>query len=224
MRKIIAEFLGTFILVFFGTGTAVFMSLSPDNSVGTLGVAIAFGLTIIAAAYAIGDISGGHLNPAVSLGMFLDKRLSLINLFIYTISQTMGAIFATFLIWSISSTLKTDLGQYGANLPGDLSLSGAFLVEVILTFVFVFIVLSVTTTKFIAPNLAVLVIGFTLTMVHLIGIPLTGTSVNPARSIGPALFTGGEALSTLWIFILAPLLGAVIAALTHKILRKPNIQ
>ena len=106
MRKIIAEFLGTFILVFFGTGTAVFMSLSPDNSVGTLGVAIAFGLTIIAAAYAIGDISGGHLNPAVSLGMFLDKRLSLINLFIYTISQTMGAIFATFLIWSISSTLK----------------------------------------------------------------------------------------------------------------------
>ena len=100
--------------------------------------------------------------------------------------------------------IKTDLDQYGANLPGDLSLSGAFLVEVILTFVFVFIVLSVTTTKFIAPNLAVLVIGFTLTMVHLIGIPLTGTSVNPARSIGPALFTGGEALSTLWIFILAP--------------------
>lgn len=222
MKKLVAEFIGTFILVFFGTGTAVFMNLNPENSVGTLGVAIAFGFTVIAAAYAIGHISGGHLNPAVSLAMYLDKRLSLIDFLIYTIFQILGAIVASFLIWLILSTLQVELSEYGANLPGDLSLLGAFIVECVLTFVFVFVVLSVTNTKFIAPSLAVLVIGFTLTMVHLVGIPLTGTSVNPARSIGPALFTGGEALSTLWIFIFAPLVGAIIATVVYKVLETSN--
>lgn len=219
MKKYLSELLGTFVLVFFGTGTAVMASLNPDNNVGIFGIAFAFGLTVIAAAYAIGDISGGHLNPAISFAMFLDKRLSFKDFAIYSVFQTLGALLATTLIWAILKSFKTEIPfSYGANAPADLTLWGAFLVEAILTFVFVFVVLSVTKTKFIAPSLAVLVIGFTLTMVHLIGIPLTGTSVNPARSIAPALFTGGEALSTLWIFIVAPLVGAAVAAVTHNYL------
>lgn len=217
MKKYLSELLGTFVLVFFGTGTAVMASLTSDNNVGIFG--IAFGLSVIAAAYAIDDISGGHLNPAISFAMFLDKKLSFKDFAIYSVFQTIGALLATTLIWAILKSFKTEIPfSYGANAPGDLTIWGAFLVEVILTFVFVFVVLSVTKTKFIAPSLAVLVIGFTLTMVHLIGIPLTGTSVNPARSIAPALFTGGEALSTLWIFIVAPLVGAAVAAVTHNYL------
>ncbi|WP_205757146.1 MIP/aquaporin family protein [Macrococcoides goetzii] len=219
MKKYLSELLGTFVLVFFGTGTAVMATLNPDASVGIFGIAFAFGLTVIAAAYAIGDISGGHLNPAISFAMFLDKRLSFKDFAIYSVFQIIGAFIATSLIWAILSsfTKKVDF-IYGANVPNNINNMGAFLVEVILTFVFVFVVLSVTKTKFIAPSLAVLVIGLTLTMVHLIGIPLTGTSVNPARSIAPAIFTGGDALSTLWIFIVAPLVGAALATLTHNFL------
>ncbi|WP_326028655.1 MIP/aquaporin family protein [Staphylococcus simulans] len=221
MKKYISELLGTFILVFFGTGTAVISGLNPDNSVGTFGIAFAFGLTVIAAAYSIGDISGGHLNPAISFAMFLDKRIALKDFLLYTLFQIFGAILASSMIWIILNTLKGSVEfSYGANLPNNISNIGAFVVEAILTFVFVFVVLSVTKTKFIAPNLSVLVIGFALMMVHLIGIPLTGTSVNPARSIAPALFIGGEALSSIWIFITAPLLGAAISVAVHRLLEK----
>ncbi|PTU84311.1 aquaporin [Staphylococcus pasteuri] len=221
MKKYIAELLGTFILVFFGTGTAVLSTLNTDNSVGILGVSFAFGLAVIAAAYSIGDISGGHLNPAISFAMFLDKRIEMKDFLLYTVFQIIGAILASTLISIILHTLKSNTKfNYGANIPNNISNIGAFVIETILTFIFIFVVLSVTKTKFIAPSLSVLVIGFTLTMIHLVGIPLTGTSVNPARSIGPALFTGNNALSALWIFVLAPLLGSIVAALVHRFLEK----
>lgn len=196
-------------------------TLNTDNSVGILGVAFAFGLAVIAAAYSIGDISGGHLNPAISFAMFLDKRIKMKDFLLYTVFQIIGAILASTLISIILHTLKSNTKfNYGANIPNNISNIRAFVIETILTFIFIFVVLSVTKTKFIAPSLSVLVIGFTLTMIHLVGIPLTGTSVNPARSIGPALFTGSNALSDLWIFVLAPLLGSIVAALVHRFLEK----
>lgn len=196
-------------------------TLNTDNSVGILGVAFAFGLAVIAAAYSIGDISGGHLNPAISFAMFLDKRIKMKDFLLYTVFQIIGAILASTLISIILHTLKSNTKfNYGANIPNNISNIRAFVIETILTFIFIFVVLSVTKTKFIAPSLSVLVIGFTLTMIHLVGIPLTGTSVNSARSIGPALFTGSNALSDLWIFVLAPLLGSIVAALVHRFLEK----
>lgn len=224
MKKYFSELLGTFILVFFGTGTAIMSGLNPDTSVGALGIAWAFGLSVIAAAYSIGHISGGHLNPAISFAMFLDRRLSGQDFALYSVFQTIGALLATALLYLIFSSLSSSNELVlGANSVGDLNIMTAFLVELVLTFVFVFVVLSVTKTKFIAPNLAVVIIGFTLTMVHLVGIPLTGTSVNPARSIAPAVFMGGAALSELWVFILAPMVGAAIAVLANNLLDSSEV-
>ncbi|WP_088825968.1 MIP family channel protein [Listeria goaensis] len=213
MRKAIAEFIGTFVLVLFGTGTAVLGG--GIEGIGIPGIALAFGLSIVAMAYSIGTISGCHINPAVSIAMFVNKRLSAKDLAVYIVAQILGAVVATLTLrtFLISSDLATtNLGQNGF---GNLTASGAFLVETILTFVFVLVILIVTGKNGNAP-FAGLVIGLTLVLIHLLGIPLTGTSVNPARSIGPALFAGGEALSQLWLFIVAPIVGGALAAIVSK--------
>ena len=213
MKKGIAEAIGTFVLVLFGTGTAV-LGQGIDG-VGILGIAMAFGLSIIAMAYTIGTVSGCHVNPAVSIAMFVNKRITSTELVRYLIGQIVGATLGSLVLryFLVSSNLETtNLGQNGF---GALTVTGAFLVEFILTFVFVLVIIIVTGIKGNA-QFAGLVIGFTLVLIHLLGIPMTGTSVNPARSFGPALFAGGEALSQLWLFILAPILGGVLAAIVGK--------
>ncbi len=231
MRKYMAECLGTFVLTFFGCGSVIF----GGATLGTVGIALTFGLSIIAMAFVIGDISGCHVNPAVSLGMFLDGRLSSRELFGYWIAQIIGAIIAAAilaLLVTCSSLFATCGGVAASGLGCDgfgsassvgIDALGAFIVELILTCVFVLAVLGSTASRTTAP-FAGLIIGLTLTFVHLVGIPLTGTSVNPARSIGPALMMGvcgGDwtAFSQLCLFIIAPLVGAVLAALIWKAFR-----
>lgn len=213
LKKAIAEFIGTFVLVLFGTGVAVIGG--GMEGIGTLGIAMAFGLSIVAMAYSIGTISGCHINPAVSVAMFINKRMSAMELGYYVLAQILGGLLGTATLVTILQSAKTPLDNLGQNSFGTLGLSGAFLVEFILTFVFVLVIVAVTGKKG-SSSLAGLVIGFTLVLVHLLGIPLTGTSVNPARSIAPALFAGGEALSQLWVFIVAPILGGIVAAIVGK--------
>jgi aquaporin Z len=213
LKKTIAEFIGTFVLVLFGTGVAVIGG--GIEGIGTLGIAMAFGLSIVAMAYSIGTISGCHINPAVSIAMFINKRIDATELFYYILAQISGALLGTVTLITILQSAKLPLDNLGQNSFGNLNLSGAFLVEFILTFVFILVIVAVTGKKG-NSSLAGLVIGFTLVLVHLLGIPLTGTSVNPARSIAPALFVGGEAISQLWVFIVAPILGGIVAALVGK--------
>lgn len=224
IKKYIAEFLGTMVLVLFGCGTAVvcggYTGGTGSGYLGVVAISLAFGLAIVAAAYAIGDISGCHVNPAVSLAFLITGQLSVKDFIGYVIAQVLGAFAGSGILWIITS--NSDLSGEGANGYGELSAvglnaGGAFLVEVVLTFVFVMTILGVTRTPK-TSNIAGLVIGLTLTFVHLIGIPLTGTSVNPARSLAPAVFAGGEALSQVWVFILAPLVGAALAAVVFKLL------
>ena len=223
MNKYIAEFLGTMILVFFGTGTAVvtggFTGGIGAGFLGVMAIALAFGLTIVAGAYSIGHISGCHVNPAVSLGVLLAGRMSVKDFIGYVIAQVIGAFAGSGLLSTVvnSSEILHGYGAdgYAALSAVGLSMSGAFIVETFLTFVFVLVILGVTASEK-TSAIAGLVIGATLTMVHLIGIPLTGTSVNPARALAPAVFTGGEALSQVWLFIVAPLLGGAIAAVFHR--------
>ena len=167
-------------------------------------------LTIVAAAYSIGTISGAHLNPAVSIGMWLNKRITTMELIYYVVGQIVGGLIASFALLSILKGAGKSIENLGQNGVGELSVAGALTVEIILTFIFVLVVMTVNA------SLAGIVIGLTLTMIHLVGIPLTGTSVNPARSIAPAVFAGGSALSELWIFIVAPLIGGLLAALVAK--------
>lgn len=220
MKKYFAELIGTMVLVLFGCGSAAI----AGKALGTLGIALAFGLSIVAMAYVIGDISGCHINPAVSIGMWIDGRMTLKDLIMYIIFQCVGAIVGIGLLAIIISCAPdlggyavTGLGQngYGPASSVGLDVVGAIIVEIILTFVFVFTVLGVTKK---AENGAVagIVIGLTLAFVHIMGIPLTGTSVNPARSLAPALFLGGQALNQVWVFILAPIVGAVIAGVLYK--------
>ena len=220
MKRYIAELIGTMVLVLFGCGSAAV----AGEVLGTLGIAFAFGLSIVAMAYVIGDISGCHINPAVSIGMWIDGRMETKDLIMYIVFQCIGAIIGIALLAVIINSAPS-LGGYattglGANGFGSassvgLGVVGAVIVEIILTFVFVFTVLGVTKK---AENGAVagIVIGLTLAFVHIMGIPLTGTSVNPARSLAPALFLGGQALQQVWVFILAPIVGAVIAGLLYK--------
>jgi len=228
MKKYIAEFIGTLTLVFFGCGTAVVCGgFTGGIDVGYLGVvtiALAFGLAIVAAAYAIGSVSGCHVNPAVSLAMLITKKLSITDFVGYVVAQCAGAIAGTALLkFVVSSALlltsANGLGQNGfvANSGLGISLGGALAVEIVLTFVFILTILGVTSSEK-TSHMAGIVIGLTLTFVHIIGIPLTGTSVNPARSLAPAIFVGGEALSQVWVFIVAPLIGACLAGLTYKAL------
>ncbi|MBR3156751.1 MAG: MIP family channel protein [Methanobrevibacter sp.] len=220
MRKYIAELIGTMVLVLFGCGSAAI----AGTMLGTLGIALAFGLSIVAMAYVIGDISGCHINPAVSIGMWIDGRMDSKDLVMYIIFQCIGAIIGIALLAAIINSAPmlggyaaTGLGQNGFGSASSVGLDvvGAIIVEIILTFVFVFTVLGVTKK---AENGAVagIVIGLTLAFVHIMGIPLTGTSVNPARSLAPALFLGGQALQQVWVFILAPIIGAVIAGFLYK--------
>ncbi|WP_202874187.1 MIP family channel protein [Carnobacterium maltaromaticum] len=215
MKKGIAEFVGTFVLVLFGTGAAVLGG--GIEGIGTLGIAMAFGLSIVAMAYSIGTISGCHVNPAVSIAMYVNKRLSISELVYYIVGQVLGAVVATGVLKIILSTSDMAVTNLGQNSFGALGAGGAFLVEAILTFIFILVIIVVT-GKHGSPEFAGLVIGLTLVLIHLLGIPLTGTSVNPARSFSPAIFAGGEALSQLWVFIVAPIVGGILAAITSKLL------
>ncbi|MEF9946493.1 MAG: MIP family channel protein [Lachnospiraceae bacterium] len=215
MKKYVAEFIGTFVLTFFGCGSAA-LSGGVDGVLGVLGIAMAFGLSIVAMAYSIGNISGCHINPAVSFAMLLSKKMNGKDFVGYVIGQCLGAIAAAGilkLIGSMCNPVITGLGTngYGSASYVGLSMIGAITVEVILTCAFLLAILGVTSSEK-TSNVAGLVIGLTLAFVHIIGIPLTGTSVNPARSLGPALFAGGQALSQVWVFIVAPLAGAALAA------------
>jgi aquaporin Z len=218
VRKSLAEFLGTAILVFFAVGSAVF----GIDKVGALGVALAFGLTLLALAYSIGPVSGCHINPAVTLGVLLAGRMKLEEAIGYWISQFAGGIIGALVLWGVFGTSPvysrsvTGLGAdgWGSHSLIHVSAGGAFIAEVVLTALFVFVILVVT-GKAGNPATAGFVIGLTLTVVHLIGIPITGTSVNPARSLGPAVILGGSALSQVWLFIVAPLAGAAVAAAVH---------
>jgi aquaporin Z len=212
MKKYLAEFIGTFVLVLFGCGVAAVTGCAFPEA-GYVATALAFGLCIVAMAYSIGNISGCHVNPAVSLGCLLAGRMSGKDFVGYVIAQVLGAIAGAAVLMALIGTEK-GLGCNGLY-NGSIGLS--LLVEVILTFVFVLVILGVT-SKIGNGKLAGLVIGLTLVLIHLLGIPFTGTSVNPARSIGPALFMGGDALSCVWVFIVAPLVGGALAALVWKLL------
>ncbi|MBE1556408.1 aquaporin [Sporosarcina limicola] len=213
MKKGIAEAIGTFVLVLFGTGTAVLGN--GIEGIGALGIAMAFGLSIIAMAYTIGTVSGSHVNPAVSIAMFVNKRITAAELVHYLVGQFAGATLGTLVLKYILTSSNLAITNLGQNGFGALTVTGAFLVELILTFVFILVIIIVTGKKG-NVQFAGLVIGFTLVLIHLLGIPLTGTSVNPARSFGPALFAGGEALSQLWLFIVAPIIGGALAAIVGK--------
>lgn len=222
-KKYVAELIGTMVLVFMGCGSAVFLGAATGG--GHLAVAFAFGLSIVAMAYVIGNVSGCHINPAVSLAAWLDKRIKLVDFCGYVVSQVIGAIAGAGLLALVSHMAGVDhTGALGSNaVAGAGGIGGAFLVEVILTFIFVLLILGVTADKA-KGSVAGIVIGLTLTFVHIVGIPLTGTSVNPARSIGPAIFAGGQALTDLWVFIAAPLVGAALAVLVYQVVkdRKAN--
>lgn len=209
-KKAIAELIGTFVLVFIGTGTAVLGG--GIHGIGIVGIAFAFGLAQMAMCYSIGTISGAHINPAVSVGMFINGRITLIELIYYIISQIIGGILGSAALFVILKSGKMPVSNMGQNSFGHFGAGGAFITELILTFIFVLVILTVTGKK---GNIIVtgLVIGLTLTAMHLLGISVTGTSVNPARSIGPALFAGGIALKQLWVFLVAPILGGIIASI-----------
>ena len=218
LKKYIAEFIGTAILVLFGCGTAV---VTHADIVPT---ALAFGLAIVAAAYAIGDISGCHVNPAVSLAMFINKKLSGKDLCGYVVAQVLGALGGALLLWAVLALCGVDKAASGLGANSFIvdnagGMWASLLVEVILTFVFVYTILGVTSDKNKA-HIAGLVIGLSLTFVHLLGISWTGTSVNPARSLAPALLLGGDALSQVWVFLVAPLVGGALAAYTFQLLNK----
>jgi len=218
-KKYIAELIGTFVLVFMGCGSAIF--LGCDSSGGHLAVALAFGLSIVAMAYVIGNISGCHINPAVSVAMFLRKKLSSKDLIGYIIAQVLGAIIAAaFLKLALAPGLTDLTGGLGSNGVANAGgVFGALFIEMVLTFIFIFVILGVTSDES-KSGVAGIVIGLTLTFVHIVGIPLTGTSVNPARSIGPALFVGGMTLVNTWVFILGPIIGSALAVGAFSFLEK----
>ena len=226
-RRLTAEFFGTFWLVFGGCGSAVVAAGYPQLGIGFTGVAFAFGLTVLTMAYAVGHISGGHFNPAVTLGLWSAGRCANKHVLPYIIVQVIGAILASGALWTIASG-KPDwipgsfaANGYGALSPSHYSLAACFLAELLLTFFFLFIIVG-TTSKGAATGFAGIPIGLALTLIHLISIPITNTSVNPARSTGPALFAGGEHLGQLWLFWVAPIAGAMIAGAFARILYEPS--
>ena len=234
VRKLAAELIGTFWLVFGGCGSAVLAAGFPDVGIGLLGVSLAFGLTVLTMAYAIGHISGCHLNPAVTLGLWAGKRFSAREILPYWVAQVAGAILAALLLLFIASgapgfDLATNgLAQngYQDGSPGHYSLGAAFVIEVVLTAGFLLVILGATDDR--APSgFAPIAIGLALTLIHLISIPVTNTSVNPARSTGPALLVGGLAVQQLWMFWVAPLLGGLIGGAAYRLLfteSRPDIE
>ena len=214
MKKYVAEMIGTMVLVLMGCGSAVFAgTVQPFASVGTLGVAFAFGLAVLTMVYTIGKISGGHINPAITLGMLLSKRISGKDAGMYMVFQVIGAIIGSSILFILAKDSGSTTTLTGAN--GYHDLVQAFVAETVFTFIFLLVVLG-STSKGANNKFAGIAIGLALVLIHIVCIPITGTSVNPARSIGPALFQGGEALSQLWLFIVAPFLGAAIAAFVWK--------
>ena len=223
-KKLTAEFIGTFWLVLGGCGSAVLAATFPDTGIGFLGVAFAFGLTVLTMAFAIGHISGCHLNPAVSIGLWAGGRFNASELLPYIIIQVAGAIAGAGVLYLIASgkagfELSSGLASngYGEHSPGGYSLASCLLAEVVMTFMFLMIILGATDKR--APQgFAPIAIGLGLTLIHLISIPVTNTSVNPARSTGPALFVGDWATAQLWMFWVAPIIGAVIAGFVYRFL------
>ena len=222
MNKLIAEFVGTFWLVFGGCGSAVLAAAFPEVGIGLLGVSLAFGLTVLTMAYAVGHISGGHFNPAVSLGLMVGGRFSASELPGYVIAQVLGAIAAAAVLYVIASgatgfdaSAGFAANGYGEHSPGGYTMVAALVIEVVLTAGFLIVILGATDGR--APaGFAPIPIGFALCLIHLISIPVTNTSVNPARSTSQAIFQGSWALEQLWLFWVAPLVGAVIGAVIYK--------
>ncbi|MBX3023613.1 aquaporin Z [bacterium] len=224
-RKLAAELIGTFWLVFGGCGSALFAAAFPNNlGIGFAGVALAFGLTVLTMVYAVGRVSGGHFNPAVSLGLVAGGRFSASELLPYVVAQVAGAVLASAVLYVIASgaagfSLANGFAAngYGEHSPGGYSLQSALVAEFVLTFAFLFVIMGATHSR--APSgFAGIAIGLTLTLIHLVSIPITNTSVNPARSTGPALFVGGWAMAQLWLFWVAPLLGGTAGGFAYRAL------
>lgn len=223
-RSVAAEFIGTLLLVFFGVGAAVLAA----EYIGTLGIALSFGLVLLAIAYSLGPVSGSHVNPAVTFGMWLAGRIDQRRAIEYWVAQFLGGVIGALLLYLVAAQVPGvgASGGFGSNGYGSrsavgINLFGAFVAEIILTFLFVWVFLAVT-HKIAVVGFDGLPIGLALAVVHLVGIPLTGTSVNPARSLGPAFFGGASALSQVWLFLIAPLVGAALAALAHRITHEPS--
>ncbi|HTS90726.1 MAG TPA: aquaporin Z [Stellaceae bacterium] len=221
-KKVVAEFFGTFWLVFGGCGSAVLAAAFPGLGIGFLGVALAFGLTVVTMAYAVGHISGGHFNPAVTVGLFAGGRIPASSVLPYIVAQVVGGIVASTVLYLIASgkagfTLSAGFAAngYADHSPGGYPLLSALISEVVLTFMFLFVIMGTTSPKA-PPGFAPFAIGLTLTLIHLISIPVTNTSVNPARSTGPALFVGGWALQQLWLFWVAPLIGGALGGWAYR--------
>ncbi len=220
MKKFTAELIGTFGLVLGGCGTAVL----AGSGVGTLGISLAFGLTVLTGAYALGHISGAHFNPAVSIGLWMGGRFEAKELGKYIVAQIIGGILAAAVLYAIATGNGSDIGGFAANgygehSPGGYSMMAALIAEIVMTFMFLIVILGATDDR--APKgFAGLAIGLMLTLIHLISIPVTNTSVNPARSISQAIFVGDWALGQLWLFIVAPIVGAILAGIVYNIFSK----
>lgn len=223
MKKNVAEFLGTFWLVLGGCGSAVLAAGFPEVGIGLVGVSLAFGLTVLTIAYSLGHISGAHLNPAVTIGLWMGGRISAKEILPYVVSQIAGGIAAAAVLYVIVTGGGKEIGSFAANgygehSPGGYGMTAAIVTELVMTFMFLIIILGATDAK--APKgFAGLAIGLALTLIHLISIPVTNTSVNPARSISQAVFVGDWALSQLWLFIVIPIAGAALAGLVYRFLK-----
>ena len=229
-KRAVAELIGTFWLVVGGCGSAVLAAAFPQVGIGLLGVSLAFGLTVVTMAYAIGHISGCHLNPAVTFGLWVARRFPTRDVLPYFSAQIVGAVLGAGFVYLIASgkvgfeiTGGLAANGYGEHSPGKYSLASGFICEAVLTFMFLFVILGATDSR--APvGLAPLAIGLALTLIHLISIPVTNTSVNPARSTGPAVFVGGWAFAQLWLFWVAPLLGAAVAGIIYRLVASEDVE
>lgn len=221
MKKFLAEFIGTFWLVLGGCGSAVLAAAFPELGIGLLGVALAFGLTVLTIAYGLGHISGAHLNPAVSVGLWIGGRFSSRELLPYILAQVVGGLAAAGILYIIATGNGSEIGSFAANgygehSPGGYSMTAALVTEIVMTFMFLIVILGATDKR--APaGFAGIAIGLALTLIHLISIPVTNTSVNPARSISQAIFIGDWALQQLWLFIAAPVAGAILAGMVYRL-------
>lgn len=226
MKKLLAEFIGTFWLVLGGCGSAVLAAGFPELGIGFAGVALAFGLTVLTMAYAVGHISGGHFNPAVTIGLWMGGRFDSKDIFPYIIAQVIGGLAGAGILYVIATGNGSTIGNFAANgfdslSPGGYNMTAALVTEIVMTFAFLIIILGAT-HKNANQKFAGIAIGLGLTLIHLISIPVTNTSVNPARSTSQAIFAGGEAMSQLWLFWIAPIIGAVLAGIIYKIMAPNN--